>query len=997
MKATIIRHIAMSALAFAFALLACDALAVVHVWTGGGGADNRWTTARNWDPESSDPRDVSFPAGQDWTVELAVNTNNWLFSIELPAGSGTVTLTGLGLLKPGSGAVVKVSAGRELKVDGATLNLDGVDTSENGFFNGTLRVVSGEVKTRTTAAEVKLPTVFGGTASLIVEGGTFGVTDGFVCLTNNATLTVLGGVAQAKRWSLCSPDAPIESITRVLLEGGTFKNCDESAYMTKLYEGARFVNRGGTLVWGQGTDGQFNVLSSATTAQAQGESFREFLPCAGGTLVLPTSMTTDTGALYFAVEGDYTVGGSIYVTNNVSAAAGNVNFYGTSVVLRGRPTICANAVNVSNHANCDYDLYLARLNLGIGGIRRTALDYGQQSLNFKDGIVFGAWGGNVMAEAPEGIERLSVNLERSVVYDTLDCFDETTPRTINMSRIKMDGVTDFKATGGGIVQLSVAALSDELRTVEVEDNTTLAFLGTKAGLKTMNLRLGTNATIKVDLSVGNYVDASATAEFGEGAEIVATSLPSPLVEGSFYPVYFAPVGTDPDLSKVACDSELPTGWLFAKAGNAVYLTDGKATPYSEARSGSTRIWSGAGSDNRYANTDNWISNEVAVASCHAFFKGNVNTMVSIDSALTLRNFNVSGGPFVFGGSGAVSFQYPQESSLGDLSIASVMNEGRFPVVVENLVGTATETNCLLFQAFNEGSVSLTGGSNQGCPFGFGGDVRLGGTWTVECLHIVPCYGAIKNVLRNSRLTVMPGAALTVTAQTGNFNLMGIGALAVATNATAVVGGTDFTLASERKHYVDGSLSVTCPLDPTARQTFLGDGTLRLSGGVADAPDGGVRLEGSITLVPVDWTNDVALSVRDSVTIAPSADWTFGGDATLSLDDWSTLTLATGGHKLTLAARLESEGSVVVTGGGTVVLATLGTRLGKLTCADGVKLEISKDVAVHGQYVDILAVREDDASIAFGQNLAVKKRFDDTTGCIVYSVKNTRVGLSIAVR
>ena len=237
MKTTIIRHIAMSALAFAFALLACDALAVVHVWTGGGGADNRWTTARNWDPESSDPRDVSFPAGQDWTVELAVNTNNWLFSIELPAGSGTVTLTGLGLLKPGLGAMAQIGAGRELKVDGATLDLNGVDTCTNGFINGTLRLVSGEVKTGTTAN--KNPTIFGGTASLIVEGGTFGVTDGLVYLTNSATLTVVGGVAQAKRWSLFSPDAPLESITRVLLEGGIFKNCDEYAYMTKLYEGAR--------------------------------------------------------------------------------------------------------------------------------------------------------------------------------------------------------------------------------------------------------------------------------------------------------------------------------------------------------------------------------------------------------------------------------------------------------------------------------------------------------------------------------------------------------------------------------------------------------------------------------------------------------------------------------------------------------------------------------------------------------------------------------------
>lgn len=992
MKATIIRHIAMSALAFAFALLACDALAVVHVWTGGGGADNRWTTARNWDPESSDPRDVSFPAGQDWTVELAVNTNNWLFSIELPAGSGTVTLTGLGLLKPGSGAVAQIGAGRELKVDGATLDLNGVDTCTNGFINGTLRLVSGEVKTGTTAN--KNPTIFGGTASLIVEGGTFGVTDGLVYLTNSATLTVVGGVAQAKRWSLFSPDAPLESITRVLLEGGTFKNCDEYAYMTKLYEGARFVNRGGTLVWGQGTDAQFNVLSSATTAQAQGESFREFLPCAGGTLVLPTSMTTDTGALYFAVEGDYTVGGSIYVTNNVSAAAGNVNFYGTNVVLRGGATICANAVNVSNHANCDYDLYLSRLNLGIGGIRRTARNYGLQSLNFIDGIVFGAWGGDVVAEAPEGIERLSVNLYGPVVYDTLDCFDKATPRAINMSRVKMDGVTDFKATGGGTVHLSVAALADEFRTVEVADGTTLAFAGAKVGLKAMNLKLGANAKIKVDISTTNYVDASSTVEFGEGAKIVATSLPSVLAEGTFYPVYFAPAGTDPDLSNVASESALPTGWSFAKTGNAVYLTDGKATPYSEVREGSTRTWSGAGSDNRYANTDNWVDGQLAGDSCHAFFKGNVNTVVSIDSALTLRNFIVSGGPFMFSGSG-VSFQMPLQSALFGDSVASVKNEGLFPVVVANQVGAATESNCLLFQSYDEGSVSMTGGSSRSRPLGFGGDVRLGGTWNVESLRSVPKYGSV-SVLRNSRLTVMPGATLAVTAQAGDFNTMGAGAFAIATNATMIVGGTDFTLTKENRHYIDGSLSVTCPLVPTARQTFLGDGTLTLSGGVADAPSGGVRLEGNITLVPAGWTNDVALTVKDNVTIAPSADWTFGGSAALHLDDRSALTFATGGHKLTLAAPLESEGSVVVTGGGKVVLAS-AMSLGKVTCADGTTFETSKDISVPGRYVDVLAVREDDASIAFGRNFTVKKRFDDTTRRTIYSVKNTKIGLAIFVR
>ncbi|MBO4709840.1 MAG: hypothetical protein J5727_08715 [Kiritimatiellae bacterium] len=987
MKTTTIRQIVMSALVFAFALCAGEALAAdVHVWTGEG-RDNKWTTAENWLEASPDPRYVSFPAGQDWTVEIAANTNNWLFSLELPEGSGTVTLTGHGLLMAGSGSVVKIGAGRELRIDGPTVDISLADTFEAGFVNGALRVVSGEVNT------AGLPNIatFGGDACLIVEGGVFGREDGDLCLTNNATLTVLGGVVQAKRWNICSPDAPLESITRVLLKGGTFRNCDQYTYMTKLCEGARFENIGGTLVWGQGTDLRYNVLSSAVE-YGQGASFREFLPLADGKLVIPTSTTHANGALYFAVEGDYTVGGAIFATNNVDVAAGNVNFYGTNVVLRGRPTVYANAVNVSRGGNCDYDLYLSRLNLGIGGIRRTAQNEGWQSLNFKEGIVFGAWGGNVPADESE---RLSVNFEGTVVYDTLDCFDKATARTINMSRIKMDGVTDFKATGGGTVLLSVAALADELRTVEVEGNTTLAFTGAKAGIKTMNLKLGANAKLMVDISASSYIDASATAEFGNEAKVVVTNFPASPVSGKFYPVYFAPAGTVPNLSNFESASPLPSGWSFAKAGNAVYLTDGSCTETGSMDiAGTYSVWSGAGSDNKYSTTGNWEGGTVARTSCVAFFKGNANTVVDIDEELTVRMFDVAVGPFMFSGSG-ITFQYPTESSLGDYSVASVRNDGAFSVVVADLVGTVTETNCLLFQSFGEGSISMTGGSNGARPLGFGGDVRLGGTWNVTSLRGIPEHGSVR-MLRNSRLTVMPGATLAVAAQTDDMNFMGAGSLAVATNATAAIGGMDFTFTVENRHYVDGTLSVTCPLVPTARQTFLGDGTLALSGGIADAPNGGVSLEGNLTFAPADLTNDVAISVKGNVTVAPPADWTFGGDAALSLDDRSTLTLATGGHKLTLEKPIVSDGSLVVSGDGTVVLAS-AMSLGKVVMTDGAVLAVSKDFAAPGRYADVLSVREDDASISFARNFAVKKRLDATTGCTVYSVKNTKMGFSLVLR
>ena len=91
---------------------------------------------------------------------------------------------------------------------------------------------------------------------------------------------------------------------------------------------------------------------------------------------------------------------------------------------------------------------------------------------------------------------------------------------------------------------------------------------------------------------------------------------------------------------------------------------------------------------------------------------------------------------------------------------------------------------------------------------------------------------------------------------------GLGAFAIATNATATIGGTDLTFTSNNTHYVDGALTVNCPLVPTGWQVFRGDGTLTLAGGVSAAA-GGVRVEGNLTLVPASWVNDVELSAKDA--------------------------------------------------------------------------------------------------------------------------------------
>lgn len=50
----------------------------------------------------------------------------------------------------------------------------------------------------------------------------------------------------------------------------------------------------------------------------------------------------------------------------------------------------------------------------------------------------------------------------------------------------------------------------------------------------------------------------------------------------------------------------------------------------------------------------------------------------------------------------------------------------------------------------------------------------------------------------------------------------------------------------------------------------------------------------------------------------------------------------------------------------------------------------------GGYKDVLTVREDDESIAFGSGCKVKKRKDEETGRFVYSVLKVR-GMSMIFR
>ena len=1001
----------LSAVSVSLASVAFASMEDVRTWTDASG-DHRWNNANNWNPQRVDSTRNIFPGGRNWEVIVEGSDKSYC-SLELAEGTGTVTLKGAdsAQLKSATGAFIKIAEGRELNVDGIEFHLCKDSCSDNAFINGTLRLSSGSIKTFGTVQDYQ---VIGGDAKVIVEGGKFGKldSDSFLCFSNNATMTIVGGQVRAARYTFCSPDPPRESITRVRLLGGTFWNDHDYAYTLKFGEGAHFAFLGGRLLWGRGDDKQYNVLSSKDYDYSSVGSFADLLPQFDAELVIPTSSTYSDGAMkfYYSNNRVYDFGGTIYATNNTDVAAGNIYFEGNDggiLSIRGGATIYANAFKFNSNKTFTNNLDFARLNLGIGGIRRYQNNASyQQYINFLDGIVFGAWGGDVARSCADA-KGLLVCPEGPVVYDTQDCFEPTTSLNIEMDCLKMDGVTELKAVGGGVVSLYPTSTGvNELRTLEVGDGTTLAFCtNTMVGLKTMNLKLGENAKLKINMKNGDYVDASATAEFGEGAKIVVTDVPATLDEGMFYPVYFAPAGTNPDLAKIEyAGGDWPTGWYLAKRGSAVYLTDGKEPVYSESDQNKKYSWSGGGSDNIYSNLCNWANDVCSIfGGADIHFNGRKNTDIYSDKSTMLQRlwiFGEDAGPFLFSG-GRVRFQYPRS----DLNLPSILNESKFPVAVSNELASADFA--LWPAARQQGSISLMGlGSmtnalnNQYVPLLVAGDIRIGGAYTSEYVRVAAkTYNSY--VQRTTRLTIMPGGSLKVLNQFGDFNELGVGvfdnkgaeggAFAVATGGTLDISGAELLLTGDNTHYVDGVMTVDCPFATQGRQVFRGDGTLTLSGGISG--DGCVRVEGGLTLVPGGaWGNGVTLSVKDDVTIAPTADWTFGDGATVDLAHNSVLTFATGGHKVTLDAPIVSgSGKLAVTGGGRLVLANGDTRLDRLSIEEGSTVSLGTGLIADGEWVTVLAVHDDSVPIEFSaeRGRVKQRKYVDDTGYTVYCVKRKK--------
>ena len=810
---------------------------------------------------------------------------------------------------------------------------------------------------------------------------------------------------QTRRYNVYGPDSPGEKGALLRITGGTLWNNYVYAYTSRIHPGGRFENLGGTILWGADSDFQYASLSSRAGGTGSGDyGFSSFLPPKGSRLNLLScddckfkQGDEDSGALLFANNGDYSFGGEIFATNTAAATVdsnpGFVCFEVSKTVgLTGGGTIYANGLLMRQDSKANLDI--SALYLGNGGLRQASAGSGCRTYFLND-LVLGAWGD---WSALRG-QYSRITFAGDIVFDTLDCFDKTTPHTISLQAGFLD-VTSLKAVGGGSVALSPSNYETPwpalLHSLVVDDNTSLLITNSTETIKTGSLSLGAGSTLTFDLlSEKRYIDVLGHLAVGSGARIIVKA-PASLTAGKIYPVLFAPADFEIPDGLVQFEGSIPSGWTLVKRSNLLYLSDGEVS-YTTPSSEFNWYWTGA-ADGDVGNEDNWTASASPFSATgnqykFAFFEGTKNMDVAISNLGHVYGISIDddAGPFVFSG-GQITVYTPLTGHRegGSSTRGGITSNSDFPCVFKN--DLKHDRDVYLAESFKSGSISLMGNKSASSgmsDFYFCGDVRLGGVWDVSYFNVTTNSASAEKKAGvlvakcSNTLTLLSGASFSASNQDAqDFDLAQ--RFMLAPSSTLTIGGTTCRFLVANTHSIDGTLTVNGTLDAQAKQTFFGGGTNKFQ-----SATGELDFKGNMTIVPGSLVGNVTVSLKGEPTIAPEADWTFGGDASIDLDDHSTLTLATGGHKLRLAKPIISEGTLAVTGNGTVEIAAEGMSLNKVTMADGATFAVAEDLISSGSYVDVLAVRDDDDSISFSSaNRKLRKRVDEN-GYTVYSVKEEK--------
>ena len=924
-----------------FAALAPLALtaATERYWQNG---DGDWTDKTHWSSSKLPASDewASWAADQSATVNVNTNARIGIWTLK-DRGSGDVTTvrwTGTGTITNMSTSTTYLGTRRHLIIDGPDVYVTKA-LSVHGT-NACLEVRSGHLHTDNGITVYK-------DSSLLVSGGRL---TSSVTVNKGAEMSVTDGSAYIH--STCS----IHSNAVLSLSGGTL-----TFSAAPTLPASAFSFTGGKIVWANTTElgpGWAHLLPPAGTIfehRSSGCGFRT-----------SSATTYDFDGTYVATNRNT---GHPYVYN-----------YKTSLGFTGNGTFIVDAFRIRNGYTTT--IRSKALKLGSGLKSETS---GDATYSFPSGIEFGAWDDWDNNDKGSASYVPNIRLAGRVAFDTLDCIDGATARTITLVKCADSGMKSLFASGGGTVSLTFSGGISALDELVVEEDSTLwltnssgsvsvkrirlgdgAFLNVKAPvegcdtvilgagatlwttnstitaksiilgegaslhaksltagcnsivlgagatldipgqssvLRPRKLVLGDNARILMTVGLGS-LEAQLPPVVGDGAKIIL-SMPQALTAGKLHAIWGAPAW-DGDLSSlVEIDGLDGSGWTLKRVGAVAYLSDG--TIPAVTGNSTTPEWIGETSS-LWSEKSNWTADTVLKGQKYGYFGRDVNPYVTNDVARSIRYpfFRSNSGPYYLAGE-QITLTY---GTLSNNNSNSIRDDSPMPVVIDNYLVFSgadafirnTGSSCLL----------LRGGGRAVGGIHVSGDVRLGGEWR----------GTTAALLSSSaRLTVLPGAVLTLTATGEAFN---------APSWLAV----------------DGFLDVSNTLASVSSAYWLGNGAVRIRD-VDTGQTASFTLGDSLTLYPLNgWptvssdapTAAVTISAAETPTLGAQCNWRYGpaagaepetteaeralkvaADATLSIDTQNPETGA--GHVITFSDPIMGDGSVVKTGAGTLSFAT----------------------------------------------------------------------------
>lgn len=849
-------------------LLAVPALADGNGDWCGGGASTDWYDSGNWKygvfSESLNRATFFRDSAQTNAAVVTASRDVMTMYVQLPSNSGVtdnsapdpipVTLKGpMNLtLHPRTSIALDVNAGR-------SLTLDGVTVPQCGGIN-----IRGELVLRNGTSLTARP-------------------DDQYCYLDRAGARL---VVDNSSFDLLALQLPGGVPAELLVKNGGFFAFQRMYGLAPVssYLKAKVVD--GT-VWTAGMDTLRNV---------------GFIPRRSGSLVVRNN-GSDAFRPVLARGSHHRWGGDVYVTNRYDSALTVTNpatFYGGGRLFANYLTFpCTRATQTVD---------LAEINLGKE-LNFSGWSY-LSCYDFPNGVRFGAFGDWKTSQAQDDLYYLY--LHGDVVFDTLDCFDKTTPHTLWMKQMNLMPQAGLSYAGGGSVTNLINQMAPRLKCLAVGANTKAIVASAPSNVnsgdnnavfRVQDFSLAAGARLRLPALVNvPIVHGACTVDPTARIEL---KLPETL-ENKVYPVFStleedAPSGTV-DLGT------LPEGWQLKKNGGSWYLTNGKASYVANA------VWRG-GVSGKWSDGENWVVHRGPTATEPAWFRGETNLTVTndVDDVTVTAIWAASeGGPFVLVGK---PIALTAESG-------TVAQNSSFPFVVRTSL--RSQQNVFAVSATGPAPAALLGGiAAPDAKFSVAGNVVLGGAVTArELAFAAQTFGTI--------LTARRGADISFTAQSAAVSAKGT--LWVESGATVSVAGT-LDWMQENDHRIDGLLDVAGTLGSTASQGYFGTGTVAVA--ASAAASSAVRLGGGVTLRPASW-GATPIDVVSSATLGAGGDWTYAAAGGLRVSGLgATVTFDTADHAVTVAQPLVGEDfDVVKKGTGALTFSATSALNGFVTVNAG---------------------------------------------------------------